>query len=206
MIKAAFTTLAVTFGLALAFYWRFTQRRLKWESAARQRGAGTPKQASFKDPFLAMDYGAAIRSDLPYNLRLHARHGKTFAVTPMFGAPQIVTTDTENLPVLFGGRNDDWGIEPHRLPPSVQLLGHGFLTCDGDVWAKSRRMVKPSFNTENINDFSVLKAQVDEMIAKLPKDGATVDMDPLLHLLVRPDHLVSPAAPSSQVPADWLSS
>lgn len=177
-------TLALIAVVALLWLWNKSKRVQRWAAEARARGASLPVQIPLRDPFFGMDYQSALRADLPTNQRLFAKHGRTFGVTPMFGSPHIVTIDPENAICIFGDKNDEWGIEPHRLPPSHKLLGHGFLTCDGDEWARSRKVLRPSFRLDHLKNFSILSGQVDELLAKLPADGTMVDMDPLLHMLV----------------------
>ncbi|KAF1918279.1 cytochrome P450 [Ampelomyces quisqualis] len=68
-----------------------------------------------------------------------------------------------------------------RLPGAENFCGRGFLTTDGDVWQRSRKLLKPTFARNNLQDLKYLSEQVDIMIAQIPQNGETVDLQPLLY-------------------------
>ncbi|KAI1082057.1 cytochrome P450 [Whalleya microplaca] len=70
-----------------------------------------------------------------------------------------------------------------RLPGMEYFCGRGFITTDGDTWRHSRKLLKPSFDLSNIRDLSILKEEVDTLLKQLPKDGSTVDLQPLLYVM-----------------------
>ena len=64
------------------------------------------------------------------------------------------------------------------------FCGDGFITNDGPVWEHSRSMLKPSFNRNNVMDLTAFEGSVKELIARIPKDGSTMDFQPLIELMV----------------------
>ena len=115
--------------------------------------------------------------------RYHSRYGLTYQLDSLFGNPLINTVAPENLQAIFSS-GKDFGIEPLRLSGMEYFCGQGFLTTDGSIWQHSRKMLKPSFSKTNISDLSFLAHEVEKLITKIPGDGSTVDLQPLLFVTV----------------------
>ncbi|KAF2675780.1 cytochrome P450 [Lentithecium fluviatile CBS 122367] len=114
--------------------------------------------------------------------RYHVRYGSTFQLDSLFGKTRVMTIAPENLQAVYAnGKN--FGIQPHRLHAMEYFCGQGFLTTDGHTWQNSRRMLKPSFAKGNISDFTFLSREVESLMNKIPRDGSTVDLQPLLFLM-----------------------
>ncbi|KAK6197007.1 hypothetical protein LQW54_010969 [Pestalotiopsis sp. IQ-011] len=77
----------------------------------------------------------------------------------------------------------DYGVEPTRLPRMEYFCGKGFITTDGDTWSQSRKLLKPSFDYNNIKDLTILQEEVDKLIKQLPIDGSIIDLQPLLYVM-----------------------
>ena len=65
------------------------------------------------------------------------------------------------------------------------FLGKGITTTDGADWKHARDLVTPTFARAELSDISRLVPFVDKLIELIPRDGSTVDMQPLLHRMVR---------------------
>ena len=100
------------------------------------------------------------------------------------GAATFNTIDPENLQAIYGSRVKDWGVEPVRLAAMEPLCGRGFITTDGETWERSRALLKPSFSRAHIENVFAFESAVDEFFRRLPLDGSTVDLGPLLSELV----------------------
>ena len=97
--------------------------------------------------------------------------------------PTIITIAPENVK-LINTRDNEWGIQPDRLPGMEFFCGRGFITTDGDIWRHSRALLRPSFAKRNITDLSVLSREMDKLFSELPEDGVMVDLQPLLYIMV----------------------
>jgi cytochrome P450 len=53
------------------------------------------------------------------------------------------------------------------------------MTTNGHMWKKSRQMINPAFARAQVSELSSFERHLEKMIEKLPKDGGTVDMQPL---------------------------
>lgn len=53
------------------------------------------------------------------------------------------------------------------------------MTTDGSFWEHSRALIRPTFARAQIANLSTLEVHVSRMIDLIPKDGSTVDLQPL---------------------------
>ena len=120
---------------------------------------------------------------VPSVYRLHQRYGNTFQVRSLVSLPTVCTIAPENIRTI--NLSKDFGVAPMRFPGMGYVCGAGFITTDGETWRHSRKLLKPSFDLGNIRDLSTLEREVDTLIQKLPSDGSTVDLQPLLYVMVR---------------------
>lgn len=135
------------------------------------------------EPFFGLDFIMKIHQDIPSLYRIHQHHGHSFQLNTLISLPTIYTVAPENIRIIHTD-DDKWGIEPGRLPGMEYFCGRGFLTMDGDVWRHARRALRPSFAKSNLLDLSILSREVDKLVADLPKDGGTVDLQPLFYVTV----------------------
>ena len=115
--------------------------------------------------------------------RQHEEFGATFQSMAL-GKTRIFTIDPDNARAIFSTSFEDWGVQPLRLAPWKPLLGAGVMDTDGPHWKYSRGMVQALFRREQIADLSSFDVHVDRLISLIPKDGSTVDMQPLFARLI----------------------
>jgi hypothetical protein len=119
--------------------------------------------------------------------RNHNRLGLTYQLETLFGHPVLSTIAPENIPLVHSD-GKIYGIEPVRLPGMEYFCGRGFLTTDGATWLQARKMLRPSFAKQNISQLDFLSRETRKLLQKLPNDGTTVDIQPLLFITVRSIH------------------
>lgn len=172
--------------LVTVYYLAKTQRR---RTLARTNGCQPPKKFPHKDPFLGLDVffqtGKLFEENryLPELVRRYKDHGSTFEVNSL-GSSKINSIAPENLQAVWSSKFKDWGVGPIRLPALDPFCGSGFITTDGPVWEHSRALLKPSFNRANMTDLAALEKYLRMVIDRIPRDGSTVDLQPLLFSLV----------------------
>ncbi|KAL5118056.1 Phosphatidylinositol 3,4,5-trisphosphate-dependent Rac exchanger 2 protein [Pleosporales sp. CAS-2024a] len=71
------------------------------------------------------------------------RHGNTWTVQELHQYA-IVTIEPENIKTILSLKFQDYGIA-YRLGPFKPLLGEGIFDTDGEKWAASRALIRPSF-------------------------------------------------------------
>ena len=165
----------------------------KWrrDSIARQHGCQSPRRYPHKEPFLGLDLffntGSAIQGHryLPELTRRYKTLGNTFQSTTL-GSVSINSIEPENLHTVFSSKSNDWGVEAVRLPAQSPFCGRGFITTDGAAWEHSRSLLRPSFSKENAVHLPTLELYLNKVFEQIPRDGSTVDLQPLIYSLVRP--------------------
>ncbi|KAI9043916.1 cytochrome P450 [Aspergillus affinis] len=60
------------------------------------------------------------------------------------------------------------------------LLGPGIFSSDGPRWKFSRNMINSLFSKAEVRSTTMLKRHVDRLIAQIPRDSNTIDVQPLL--------------------------
>lgn len=165
--------------LLVIYYLRSHRRRA---SRAREDGCQPPIEHRAKEPLFGFDFQVSMHMDVPSLYRHHQRYGQTFSVAGV-GNPMFITVAPANLRFIHSN-GKDWGVEPLRLRGMEYFCGRGFLTTDGSMWQHSRKLLKPTFSKANMQDFTVLSAGVDRLLSEVPEDGSTVDLQPLLSMLV----------------------
>ena len=90
----------------------------------------------------------------------------------------ISTIEPENVKTVLSTRFKDYGLW-RRFEFVGKLLGHGIFTSDGEAWAHSRAMLRPSFAKEQIADLATFERHIEQFFQLIPEDGSTVDLQDL---------------------------
>ena len=158
---------------------RFVIRR----QFARRHGCQPVAKSASKDPFLGLDTLPetirAIRQHriLERNCRLFGIYGNTFRVKELH-QNAIVTIEPENIKTILSLNFKDYSLR-HRFEPFKPLLGEGIFNTDGEHWAASRALIRPSFAREQVADLSLLENLMKDLLVLLPRNGTTVDLQAL---------------------------
>ncbi|KAF9891256.1 hypothetical protein FE257_004820 [Aspergillus nanangensis] len=140
-----------------------------------------------KDPFFGLDtIPASIRARrqhrlLDRNCSAFRLCGNTFTVRELH-RHAIVTIEPDNIKTVLSLNFHDYGIS-HRQTPFEPLLGRGIFDTDGEHWAASRALIRPSFTREQVADLEGLEGLMQDLLRLLPSghgDGEeTVDLSEL---------------------------
>ena len=71
------------------------------------------------------------------------------------------------------------------VPTQDLFCGADFIITDGPICELSRALLKLSFNRANMTDVPMMERYLRFVIDRIPKDGSTIDFQPLLFNLVR---------------------
>ncbi|KAK1139082.1 hypothetical protein N8T08_001328 [Aspergillus melleus] len=106
-----------------------------------------------------------------------ARLGETWEER-MTGQRLINTIDLANIRTIFNADMDTLGRGGafHKN----DFLGPGIFSSDGPRWKLSRDMIMPLFKRAEVRSTAMFKRHVDRLIAQIPRDGNTIDVQPLL--------------------------
>ncbi len=175
-------------GICAAVTW-YGIRTIRHQQLSRANGCQPPRRYPHKDPLFGFDLflktGKLFQNNqyLPELVRRYREYGSTFQ-TRSSSSFTINSIRPENLQTVWVSKFKDWGVQPVRLPAQDPFCGVGFITTDGPVWEHSRALLKPSFHRANMTDLSTFEKYLRMVINKIPKDGATIDLQPLLSSLV----------------------
>jgi cytochrome P450 len=76
-----------------------------------------------------------------------------------------------------------WSLGQARIAQMTPYVGKGIFTTEGAEWKHSREMLRPSFERSQVADVSLLEKHVCRLLSLIPKDGTTIDLQPLFHHL-----------------------
>ncbi|KAA8906000.1 putative cytochrome P450 family protein [Sphaerosporella brunnea] len=125
---------------------------------------------------------SSLNQTIPlYGEALFSRQKRNTIQVVDLGRSNLVTCEPKNIQYILSNINE-YGLGGAR-DNFHYLLGNGIFTADGEAWAQSRALVRPSFTWTQIADFESLEEHIHELflaIEALEKDGVT-EMKPLLH-------------------------
>jgi cytochrome P450 len=154
------------------------RRYLTRRQFARVHGCQPVARTLNREPFLGLDTlpaGIEARKQhkiLERNCEIFRTHGNTFKLREL-NRRAIVTLEPENIKTVLSLKFQDYSIN-HRLVPFSPLLGEGIFDTDGEQWASSRALIRPSFTRDQIADLTSLESLFQDLLILLPHDGETV--------------------------------
>lgn len=156
---------------------------LKQRSFARRHGCQKPKsleQESILGYDMLRDSFQALRNSTYLSLgrRRFEAHGDTFDFKQL-GKLGVLTNDPANVKAILSSQFQDFGVGKRRAEAFEPLIGHGIFTADGASWEKARKLVRPSFGRGQLDDITIFEPHLQNLIAALPADDQSVDLQPL---------------------------
>lgn len=192
-ISMAFVLATVFCGALLVACVHVFQRWTKYmafRSAALQHGCQRPPKYPHRDPIWGYDLYRERAKAAQHGrlLKLYEQHfqryGKTFE-EQFFNTKIINTMEAANLQHVAALSFADFGrATESRKNLSAPFMGTGILSSDGAQWKRSRDLIKPIFSRSEIADIDSLSYHVDRLLDMIPRNGNTVDIQPLLQRLV----------------------
>ncbi|PQE17817.1 Cytochrome P450 family protein [Rutstroemia sp. NJR-2017a BVV2] len=109
---------------------------------------------------------------------LFAEYGKTLH-TLFFGRNHWMTMDPLMIQTVAATHADKFGSAPSNRKPAGPLLGDGAFTTDGHIWKRSRELLQPVFSRSQVSQLSGLETHLKRFLERIPRDGSTIDIQPL---------------------------
>jgi hypothetical protein len=100
--------------------------------------------------------------------------------------------DDANIQAIHTIDFKHFGVEPIRKTVNQGWMGDGIFVSDGPKWKHSRSLLKPVFSKGQYADLPSLDVHVNKLLALVPGDRVTVDLQPLFQRLVRPTFQLGP--------------
>ena len=158
--------------------------RLRDRKLAKKWHCEPAKKYPAWDPILGIDFlrtYAKVHKDhkmLQWTLETYNRLMVNTMTFRLFGMPVVSTREPENVKAMLAVNFDHYGVAPLRKI-LVTFLDRGIFVVDGPTWQHSRSVLRPIFARSQLTDFSILKTHADRLLARIPFDGSTVDLQPL---------------------------
>ena len=115
---------------------------------------------------------------------IRARHeagGYTFE-SQTLGSRVINTSEPENIKAILATNFEDYSLG-FRLAALGPLLGKGIFTSDSKEWETLRALIRPNLGKAQVTDLSLFERHIEELLAHIPKDGSTFDIQDLFFKL-----------------------
>ena len=183
----------IIFGVILLFFTSYVSRHLTqtiaYERARIKKGCSKLKKYPHKDPFFGIDMfidfmGAMRRGKvIPTVDGYFPKYGKTFQ-SNAWGTTVINTADPKVIQVVLATEFDKFGVEDTRKAILEPIMKDGIFVSDGQAWVHARASVKQIFAGVRNTSVQMLERHVDRLLTLIPRDGSTVDLQPLLKRLV----------------------
>jgi cytochrome P450 len=154
-------------------------RNKQRDAQSRKNGFAPPGRYRALDPFMGLDYVVKLYTDISVLQRNCLQYGRTFIIEPLVAGPSIVTMEPDNIQRIFSSVDGDYGVF-WRREPFLPFTGRGILTEDGDGWRLPRKLYRPSFAKTTVANLDLYSRMVDDLMEKIPGEGKTVDLHPLL--------------------------
>ena len=110
------------------------------------------------------------------------KYGNTFG-SKTLGRKNIATIEPEILKCMLATKFKDWNLPDRRKSAFLPLLGRGIFTSDGAAWQHSRDLLRPNFSRSQIGDLDTFEDHISKLIARIPRDGSTIDLQELFFRL-----------------------
>ena len=173
--------------LAFLYLLHRIERRLRSRRFLREYGTKPPvKLIDIAPPQGGSYYRETMQAlaEHRYLELMRARHevgGYTFQ-SQTLGCRVINTSEPENIKTILATNFEHYSLG-FRLAASGPFLGKGIFTSDSKEWEASRALLRPNFVKAQVSDLSLFEKHIEQLLAHIPKDGSTVDLQDLVFRL-----------------------
>jgi cytochrome P450 len=68
-----------------------------------------------------------------------------------------------------------------RRAAAIPLIGNGIFLSEGARWSHLRSTIRPAFNRAQVADLTIFEAHLQDLFARIPKNGLTFDLQDLFY-------------------------
>lgn len=191
MALFSFTKLAISLAalvIAHRIYWE-TTAGARHRALKKQHGCLPAKQRSHNPFFFGLKIISANLKALKNHKLLDlwsellASNNAHTIQQGVLGQTIIYTDDPENIKAILSTQFESWSLGKERIDSMTRYLGKGIFTTEGAAWKHSREMLRPCFERSQVADVSIMEKHTKRLIELIPKDGTTINLQPLFHQL-----------------------
>ncbi|KAJ3565388.1 hypothetical protein NPX13_g7524 [Xylaria arbuscula] len=144
---------------------------------------------------------AELNNEIYDSLPPESSHAYEFQMFP--GSRTIETREPAHVKAILATDFHSFGKGPNFHRQWFPFLGDSIFATDGELWHKSRSLIRPMFMTDRLSDLVIFDRQIEKMMSHIPPPGQTVDMMDLFFRLtmdVTTDFLLGESANSLDYP------
>lgn len=188
IVPLSFLLLALCASPLLLYFSRRWNSYRAFRAAAIQHGCQRPPKYRHRDPVFGYDLIEARKDAVKKGEQMKLvmeefeRYGKTWE-EETFDSKVINTMEVRNIQEMAALSFHDYE-KPNRAIFNP-FLGHGIMSQDGAEWKHSRDLIKPIFSRAELSDLDLFARHFNRFLDKIPHDGTTIDLLPLLQKMVR---------------------
>lgn len=115
------------------------------------------------------------------------------------GSRTIETREPAHVKAILATDFHSFGKGPNFHKQWSPFLGDSIFATDGEMWHRSRNLIRPMFMTDRLSDLVIFERQIEKMMSHIPPSGQTVDIMDLFFRLtmdVTTDFLLGESANS----------
>jgi hypothetical protein len=156
---------------------------------ARQNGCQPVPKYPHKEPIFGLDMfweniklskNGGVLEELRLRYKMMGVNTYTHLI---LGDRNIMTCEPENIKAVLATQFKDFDLPPRRKDAFAPIFGRGIFTTDGHEWEASRALLRPSFIRSQVGDIETFEHHISKLIARIPRDGSTVDLQKLFFML-----------------------
>ncbi|KAF2084281.1 putative cytochrome P450 alkane hydroxylase [Saccharata proteae CBS 121410] len=184
MSRSSSVLYAAIAALAFVFCLRVVSSFFRRRILIQKHGCRQPSKMAHSDPVLGSDRMLESYRNLKQHTYLDmARNrflqfGNTFEAN-LLGTRNINTIEPKNIQNILATNFESFDYGHRRRRAFQRLLGKSIFAVDGSQWLHSRKMLKPSFNKQEVGETEALEIYVQDLIKAVPQNGSTFDLQDL---------------------------
>lgn len=189
MLVTVSTALWVIGLLFMLYLSRTINNQRAYTTLRRKKGCSEIKKYPHREPFLGLDMFLEFAKSMQSRKVMSTiegyflKYGKTFQ-SNSWGTKVINTMDPRIIQTVLALEFDKFGVEPTRKKALNPIMQDGIFVSDGSKWVHSRASVKQIFSGVRNSSVVTMERHVERLLSWIPRDGSTVDLQPLLKRLV----------------------
>ncbi|KAH8171865.1 cytochrome p450 domain-containing protein [Sarocladium implicatum] len=178
MLTLSYIAIAATF---LWLSWGRVTKALERRRLTHQHGCAPPAQLGSMDPILGLDaaynlYRWVRSGQRMRNITTQCYQGNHTVKWLVNGKTGIWTTDPRNIHFVTVTESDNFVRAAVAKGPAKKLFSSKLFETNGQRLSQSRKLIAPTFRRAHITDRGLFGEHCELMLAKLPRDGSTVQM------------------------------
>lgn len=186
-VGAAVVAVFIVYQVLSYLCWQLTTGAAR-RKIIRENSCKPLRHVPTKDPFFGIDlvYNSAValkkHNFLQWQYEFITSLGSTTGLVPILHKRKVATIEPKVVQTVLSLDFNSFGLGSAR-DDLKSFLGEGIFSTDGAAWQHSRNLLRPCFVRSQVDDVELLEQHLQQLLLKVPRDGSTVDLQPLFFSL-----------------------